>query len=500
MKLRAARARIAPAGLMAVAVALTSAAVGLVAVPAGAAPSTKYYLSTATPSSFDVSPSAPTAPNVTFTLTNCGSNTPGCAKASTQSWGSAHVTLPAGWSWGFSTLHPLVVTVSNSAKSSHWGISDVVTDTAGNTVVELGNDGTSSTYAIAPGEKLTFSAWLTPSPPGLAAVTTEVKQSNDFSGTGNDFLHASGTTDPTIVIGAPDHLEFVTAPQTVQVSTATKSYYMCDNSNLAPSVQVVDKTGHTVTWVQGLPITLNSTGSPGLSYLPAGASKVANSLTESTVNGVATFGAACTSGLAATNLGGGYLMGASALFGSLPLTVPTPLPFDVLQFFQPCVGSCDTKTLTSGDGHTGVDVQANGSTTNRLAASLGVFSHVNSQADCAGDDGNPNRAIVSVDIANHSKNVLLSWDKTAVQWSVNNGTPFWDVCMWAANTFPTAGGGSATLSTDSAFYVGVLPACSDPNVTDLSVDPCITSLYRRAGVEYAAVTLPLNMPGDPQFK
>lgn len=477
------------------ALSLVAAAAAVVAAPAGAVPSTKYYTAGATPSSVDVSTTTRTT--VTVTMANCGA---GCAKSSTQSWGSAHIILPSAWDWGTVTDPTVYATDGSvSTKTSHWALSNATVDPiTGNTVVALGNDGTNSAYAVAPGESLTFTASLLPSPAGVAQLTTQVKQSNDFSGTGNDFLHSSGNTDPTIVIGPPDHLEFGVPPQTVQVSTSSASYFMCDETNHAPSVRVVDKSGNTITWVQGLAITLSSSGTPGLKYKATTTSTATTTLTESTVNGVATFGSACTSGLSASNLGGGYVVGASATLNSSALTIPTAdkKSFDVLQYYQPCIGSCDTHTITSG--HTGVDVQANGSTTNRLATSLGVFEHLNSHVDCSGDDGNPLRSIVSVDIANHSKNVLLSWDKQAIQWSVNNGTPFWDVCMWATYAFPTLGGGFAQPSTDSSFFVGVVPNCGDANVT--AVDPCVSSLYRRAGVQYAAVTLPIDMPGDPQFK
>src|SRR4051794_13576716 len=261
MTLRRLCRRHASIGLVAVALTASSLTAGIIAQNASAAPSTKYYTSTATPSSVDVSS---TRAPVTFTLGNCDSI---CGKGSTQSWGSAHVTLPLGWDWGtVSTPSVHTANGSDSPKSSHWTSSSTGTDSAGNRVVALGNDGTSSTYAIAPGEYLTFTALLLPTAPGLAAITTQVKQSNDFSGSGNDFLHTSGNTDPTIVIGPPDHLEFGVPPQTVQVTTsATDVHYMCDESNRAPSVKVVDKDGNLVTWVSTT-VTLSSTGAPGLKY------------------------------------------------------------------------------------------------------------------------------------------------------------------------------------------------------------------------------------------
>ena len=502
MKLRAARARILSSGLVAVATALTSAVVGVAAAPAGAAPSTKYYLSTATPTSFDVSPDAPTSPNVTFTLTNCGYGITDCSKGSTQSWGSAHVTLPATvpplptrWDWG--TASGLTVYATDGSisktKTAKWTVSQS-TDSAGNVVVELGNDGTGSTYAIAPGEKLTFTASLTPSPAGLAAVTTEVKQSNDFSGTGNNFLHGGTNTDPTIIIGPPHHLLFSFPPQAVQVTTSsTDTHYMCDDNDHGPTVQVVDKDNHLVTWVPSLAVTLSSTQDPGLKYKATSTSTATKTLTESTVGGVATFGSACATGLTASTPGG-YLMSASASFGTTPLTVPDPAPFDVLPYVQPCGQSCSTPTI--GKGHTTVSVQGNGLTTNHLGVSVGILADL---GNCTPEASNPDRQVVSVDLNNHTKQITLSWDKQTVQIFTNNGTPFWNVCIWTTYSFTIAGGGPATSFTvppdPTVWYTGFLANCG---VVDPTVNPCITDLYRRGGAEFANISLP-NVPGDPHF-
>jgi hypothetical protein len=503
MKVRMARAKIAPAGLIAVALALTSAAVGLVAAPAGAAPSTKSYTLTANPTATDVS-SDPVS--VTFTLLNCDSS---CSKKSTQSIGSANVTLPHGWTWDTSwdtgaTISGLVVQ-STADKTSHWkSVSGTTTDASGDTIIELRNDGSNTTDALAPGESLTFSVMLTPTPAGLAQIVSEIKQSNDFSGTGNDFLLSSGTTDPTIVIGPPDHLEFGVPPQTVQQTTTTNGtttyYYMCDGSNHGPTVRVVDRLGNTVSWTSGTVTLVNeSATNPGLSYASGSPLTHSATLQETIHSGVATFGGDCTSGLSATTLGTFVLGATASVTGVGALSMPTAKQktYAVLQYYQICGASCPTVTIkgahtsagaSGSDGVTG--------STDRLGISVGVYGDL---GGCQPEADNPNRSVVSVDLNNHKKQVTLSWDKQTVQIFTNNGTPFWNVCIWTTYPFTVAGGAAAATVTgppdNTTWYTGFVANCTD---VDPAANPCISNLYRRGGAEFADISLP-NVTGDPHF-
>lgn len=487
--------RLRPAPAVTVAAALVIAAL---AAPATGAPSTKYYWIEATPLSADVSTT--TRVDVTFTLHNCGTgDVPAhCAKASTQSFGSAHVTLPAPWSWGYADGDAVPVTASADGKSAHWSTRSTaaVSSTTG-TVVQLANDGTSSTYAIAPGESVSFTASLLPTPAGLAKTITQVKQSNDFSGTGNDFTAV--TASPTIVIGPPDHLEFGVPPQTVQQSTSAKTYYMCDEAGSAPTVRVVDKGGNTVTWYSTTIRLLNTTPvpagatqqpDPGLHYSDGA---TATTLEAPTTSGVATFGAACTSGLYATNLGIRYQLGARTTDGTL-LTVPTAKQqlFDVVQYLADCGTTCNPGAINGA--HTSAQVKGdNGTATHRLSISVGAYTDLGA---CT-TDGNPNRELVGVNLADHTKTVTLKWDKKTVQWFTNNGTPFWDVCMWAQYPFTTKGGGTSSALADG-WNAGVLPPCTQAGI-DPTVDACVANLYKLAAEEYAVITLP-DVPGDPQFR
>lgn len=461
----------------------------LVATATTAAPSTKYYTVTATPTAVAVSSSQ----TVTFTLTNCGRMTPSCSKASTQSIGSANVTLPAGWSWT-SVSPPVVNGDPNSAQTASWQrVSTTATDSANDTVVELRNDGSNSTYALAPGDYVTFTATMVPDHDGFAPVTTATKQSNDFGGTGNDFLLATGTTDPVIIVGQPLHLEFGVPPQTVQVSANGSTYYMCDEQGNGPTVRIADSSGNTVTTASGT-VTLQldpTSADPGLKY------NGSTTLSQTTTNGVATYGSGCTSGLSASNLGGGYLLGATAtvtIYG-VQLTVPMPATdektFDVLQYYQNCAGSCTSPTINGG--HTSAGVSANGNSTHRLGISVGVLADL---GGCVPDPGNTLRQVVSVDLADHTKTVTLGWDKQTVMAFTNNGTPFWEVCMWATYSFPTVAGTSGTVTVNgTTWYYGELLDCSDVNVT---TNPCIIDLFKRGAAEFADINLP-NVSGDPHF-
>ncbi len=163
------------AGAAALIASLTS-----VAPAASAGTSTKYYSASASPLIASVS----TASDVTVTLTNDPS--------SRQSFGSAELTFGAssngitagdvpvvsvpGWSWSF---------VSQTAPA----------------VLLLTSGGTG--YDIAPGASLSVEVQLTAPSAGSVTIATAVKQSNDFSGTNNDFSNTG--SDPVLTVVQPQY-------------------------------------------------------------------------------------------------------------------------------------------------------------------------------------------------------------------------------------------------------------------------------------------------------
>jgi hypothetical protein len=163
----------------------------VVAPAASSGPTTKNYAAALVPASA-ISSGDP----ATIRITNLTS--------STQALGSANVTFS-----GFTPAQGPVpngnVLVSNAAKI--WSATVV-----GNTI-QLRNPGPNNLNALAPGEYVQVSV-AGPTAPGTYPLTTEAKQSNDFNGTGNNFVNSG--TDPTLVVRGLDHFVWTSQPATPQ--------------------------------------------------------------------------------------------------------------------------------------------------------------------------------------------------------------------------------------------------------------------------------------------
>ena len=85
-------------------------------------------------------------------------------------------------------------------------------------VVQLRNSGSNSTYALAPGQAVSVTVTATtPSGCGSYGLTTQAKQSNDFSGQpGNDLNRVGSEPSVTVTSGSLDHfvVNSVNSPQT----------------------------------------------------------------------------------------------------------------------------------------------------------------------------------------------------------------------------------------------------------------------------------------------
>src|SRR5262245_116578 len=186
-----------------VAVVLGVAAAGMLlnvsAAPAGGNKNYSASITAGTP--------APGGTSTSFTvrIRNCGTGSPApCTSGavSTQYLGSANITFPAG----FSSVVPTDVTTSNGKP---W-----IASVSGNTV-QLRNNGSNTSYALAPGDYVTVTVTATtPNDCSKAyQLTTKAKQSNDFSGTGNDFNLVGSQPSVTISPGAAlAQLKWTTQP------------------------------------------------------------------------------------------------------------------------------------------------------------------------------------------------------------------------------------------------------------------------------------------------
>ena len=344
-----------------------------------------------------------------------------------------------------------------------------------------GTLGPGSTYSLAPGASLPITVVAdTPAAVGAYTWTTAVKQSNDFSGSGNDFT-ISGS-QPQVLVGFPDHLVFATQPSTVQVTTATgPASYVCP----APTVQVVAADGTPVTVGSANVTLLPDTvfGDPGL----------AGTTTVATVAGLATFGtSACTSGVSAKNLGAGYELRATATWtsGSFQATLATvndSSAFDVVQVLTECQPNVTCHATTKG-AHTTASVNASSSnTSDQLEVAVGVDSLAHTT--CLPFSQPSGLEVVRVLVDHRSKMVTITFDKFLVNQVPQNGTPLFTICFAAPwGDWVTKSGIAPTFNTTTNEFEGVLPDCTAavlaPN------NPCVVSRSKNAANEIVSISVP----------
>jgi len=427
------------------------------ATAAQAAPSTKYYTATVSPQQVD---SGVSQQAFTLTLSNCGPSS-GCTKTSQQTLGSANIQVD-----------PAFANVTASVSTPGWFVVQPVT----NGLVELRSSGT----ALSPGQSLAISV-LADTPAGVGAYTwsTQVKQSNNFSGTGNDFT-LSGS-QPQVLVGFPDHLAFVTQPSTVQATTSSSTSYICP----APSVQVVE--------ADGTPVTVGSAQVAVQADTSFGDPKLGGTTSAATVNGLATFGSAdCSSGISARTVGGGYQLQATATwtFGAYHVSLSTAqdsAAFDVVQVLTVCSAGSSCTATTNGS-HTKAVVDASSAVTvDDLEIAVGIDSLAHTT--CLPQNEPSGLEVVRVLIDHRSKTVTLTFDKFLVNQAPNNGTPLFTICFAAPwGNWVTDSGSAPTFNTVTNEYEGVLPTCGDAG---LVVDnPCVSDRSKNAGNEIVSVLVP----------
>jgi hypothetical protein len=457
-------------------VAVASATAGLLVMgllsvaTAQAAPSTKYYTATVTPASVDRGVSGQT---FTLALTNCGKGTDGCTRASQQTLGSADIQVASAFT-----------NVSATVSTGGWYIIQPVTGG----LIELRSDNSTD---LAPGQSLDITVTAdTPAGVGAYTWTTQVKQSNDFSGAGNDFMLAG--SQPQVLVGFPDHLAFVTQPSTVQASTKSAASPMCP----APSVQVVEADGTAVT-TGSAQVTLSPDASYGDPGLGGTTSVAANS-------GLATFGSPdCSTGVTASNLGGGYQLQATATwsYGNYQVTLSTTQDsdaFDVVQVLTTCE-SGQSCSATANGTHTTVDVTGgSATTTDQLEIAVGIDSLTLDSAgndSCLGFQPPSGLQVARVLLTGaRDKTITLTFDKYLVNQVPNNGTPLFTICFAAPwGGWVTASGLAPASYTDTngnTEYVGILPDCT---ASDLDAfNPCVQSRSKHAANEIVTVSVPYD--------
>ncbi len=451
-------------------------AAGALAAPiAGAATSTKYYEATASPTRMYVA----TPTKVTITLTNDPS--------SQQSFGSAELTLG-----------DLAQSAVQLGQLSETGWSAQVIPNTNPAVVKLTNPTGSP---IPPGGSISISLTLTAPTAASITVGTEVKQANDFSGSGNAFSLVGA--DPTITV-IPLTLEFLQQPPPAlqqSVPQAGSFSYMClpvsvqlqetNSSGALANVEVADVAVTISPDAAGL---YYNNGTSVAAVPAAGVTVLTNS------SGIAIFSPAqadCAHGLAATNLGADFTLTASSPAATTPTTSTS---FSVVQSLVTCVGSC-TANLQGSSGTAGTVTATSGGSFQLLGSfGLGETLSCDNLVATAPADPLVVASYQSGSLASGvSGTITLTFPKAIVNSVPNNGTPLMPVCVGATQQFPTV---QPTLGTKAYPYQGLLYGCTDSaylaSLTPGELGICVASYAKiHGGAEQ--IVIDSTSLGDPMY-
>jgi hypothetical protein len=300
----------------------------------------------------------------------------------------------------------------------------------------------------------------------------EAKQSNNFTGYGNDFqldpasarnLLGSVTGSCSLAFTS-DGEPAVTAVNAVITSAA-------DSQGGPVKVEVLDGSGQLVTGSTAA-VTIAIGTNPGSGTL-------SGTLTVNASGGVASF-----SDLSIDQIGDGYTLTATSP-GFTPVISD---PFKILESLQPCSASCTASASTATTSATVTTASAG----NFLGLSLGGVDF-----SCAG----PYQRVsdpVGFDVFSPSGaplpsariTVSLQIDKAAVQASGRLGASQWQVCYASTQPFTALPGTSGTAVIGGATYqTGLLPdCCKNQNA------PCVLARHKTKAGD---IVITFLASGDP---
>lgn len=423
---------------------------GLVAVaPAGNAGPTKKTFTASVSGIGAVNATTPSKVVVAITNTARGP----------QTFGSANITVPSAFMPCTSTSTTPCADPSTDYDDSGFHA------TLSGSIIEV----RSASGGVSPGAAIHVSVWVTAESVNCeTAWPVDVRQSNDFSGAGNDFVGAAAV--PT------GYLEFTTAPPAATLYNAVMSP--------SPVVTARDGCGHAVT--SAIPVTLTD------AYTPSRfSSSATTTATTSATNGQASFG----------NL----KFGSFGFYDRLTATATgftstTSGLFIVAEELSQCDDSGNCSLDVGTKSSTLAQVAGTGSPGQYVSGSrLANTSGTNTFTQCTAQEGGNLQVSDTIVVDSPiSKTVTMTIAKSLVNAVSNNGAPFMDICLsiplevqTADNAFVTkaevAGGQPPDPPTA---HEGLLPDCTD--VSDVA--PCVVSRKKNAANEIIVFTLP---EGDP---
>jgi hypothetical protein len=432
--------------------ALATVALGVTLSPSStAAPPKKLFSSSLT---IDGGPPPaqlqPGGYDFAFTITN--------SDKSPQAFGSMEILVPAGFTVGNIVLTPPSgSTMTSAVDLSGTGAGPVLVTSTGptGTGVPAGTSVTVSFHVTTPSTAQCATTW-----------TILVKQSNDFSGAGNDFAGPSISTP----LAGGDHLAWTTQPSDMQYDTAMSP---------APVVAILDACDRAVSR-SGVQITV--TDSAGKLAAPLGRQTSAGGSVSLTSLTFPTWGFDDT--LVATAEAGSGVAGCGGAAGC------ESAGFHVYQLMVPCDANKPCSGgVSDGSSTTATFKVSAGDQKDTLVAD--ALTDEPENATCLSTSGRPQDygATIQFDIATRGKVVTMTLLREFVNQISNNGTPFMDICL----SLPPSSPGFTDKFGHENVHDGLLQDCA--LTTPLNDPPCINSRAKRAGNEIITFTLD---PGDPK--
>jgi hypothetical protein len=392
--------------------------------------------------------------------------------ASTQNLGSMEITKPAGF------------TITGAAIT---GSSQPATFTS--------TSATFLTLAVAPSGTVTVTVTATaPCAPETSKWGIQVKQSNDFSGTGNTFAieGATSTAVNVTVTAGSGGCSVAFIPTNEPESTVRTGAILNGFDSSGTPVEVGAYTPAGI-----LDSTFNGTITVSLSTAPTGAKlSGGTAVTAAASGGIAKFPTGTGSELTVNLVGSGYRLKATSpgLTGAPPRTLsPISSLFSIYTKLAPCptttctvAGSTTknkktritlTETTTSaplggfvGFGFGGAPTFASGCTgtflvTTADTATTDVFTKTGTPTTESG--------------APTTWKIVYEITKSIVKASGQSGASQWQICYASTTPFTTASGTRAklysfpTLTPLKPYYVGLLPEC--PTTVGM---PCILTRHK----------------------
>jgi hypothetical protein len=387
---------------------------------------------------------------------------------SPQAFGSFQIQVPTG----FTVASPSVAATGGAQGMS---VKDVSGTGAGPLLVTTtGPTGS----GVVPSN--TAAVTVTVNSPASAGCNTTwptgVKQSNDFSGSGNDFNVNSASTPTT----GSDHLVWTTQPSDVQVNTAMGT---------SPAVTVKDACGNTDTSLDPLTVTATDESSDPKVPVP--------SFQATTSSGVATF-----SPVTYTTFGYDHALHATAtgLQDCAAGGTCHSSSFHVYQVLVPCSDNgktdCTASNVFDPGNTTGISVDAAAGTT-KDTLTIDIFGSSLADFGTCNQPAGSNEPIIGnevrLNVNDRTKVAVLEITKNFFNLNPLNGTPFMDICLDTAGTTTTFQDkfGNNVSATSTPTY-GLIQDCANNG----NVPPCINSRNKNAANEFITFTLPA---GDPHL-